>query len=141
MNTHSIVGRIGNDLELKSTSTGKKVLEFNVGVNDNQKQLDGTYKTFWFRVVAFEQKAEYISKYGYKGALVSLTTKPTVEDYKDKDGANRKAYKEIINEVSILSKKDETAHHEPVKAPQKPKVDISNVVDDESLDLPDGLTW
>jgi len=135
MNTHSFVGRIGKDLEKKITTSGKTICQFTVAVSGKRKDTEGNYPTYWFNCVAFEKTAEYLLSYGFKGAEIAVVSEPTIEEYKDKDGENKRAYKELVNEVNILSKKPDTAPQSHTNAQQKPKVDTSAVYKD--TDLPD----
>lgn len=69
INKAIIVGRITNDLELKSTSTGREVLSFSVATNRTWKDQAGTKqeKTEFHNIVAWGKQAQTIAQYFVKG--------------------------------------------------------------------------
>lgn len=69
LNRTTLLGRIGNDLELKQ-SKGYTYTEISLAISNNT--LDKSTKTWvtgtdWFRIVAYGDKAETLSKYCKKG--------------------------------------------------------------------------
>ncbi|MBR2389626.1 MAG: single-stranded DNA-binding protein, partial [Mogibacterium sp.] len=60
LNSVIITGRVGQNIELKTTGNGKYVVNFNLAV-----QNDDT--TNWIRCVAWEKTAEALNKYAHKG--------------------------------------------------------------------------
>ena len=78
MNKTIITGHLGSDPEMKYTPGGKAVTNFNVAVNDGW----GDNKiTLWYRVTAWEAKAEFCANYLKKGSkvLVEGSLKPDKE--------------------------------------------------------------
>jgi single-strand DNA-binding protein len=127
MNTHSFTGKIGKDLERKVTTTGKTVCKFTVAVSGKRKNDKGEYPTYWFNCEVWEKTAEYLLNYGFKGAEVAIVSEPVIEEYKDKDGQDKRAYKEMVNEINVLSRKPEAKQGD---TSQKPKVQMPNGVKD-----------
>lgn len=89
MNKVVLIGRPTKDLELQTTPSGKKVLLFTLAVNREYKNEEGGYDADFINCVAYEQRAELISKYVGKGDRLGVSGKIETKNY-EKDG--RKVY-------------------------------------------------
>lgn len=107
INNVVLMGRICQDLELKQTPNGKHVLSFSLAVDSNYKQQDGTYKTNFINCVAWEQKADFISRYFRKGAMIALTGELTQRTYQGQDGRNHYIYEVNVLQTSFTGEKKE----------------------------------
>ncbi len=105
MNNICIVGRIGQDPELKNTPNGIPVTSFTLAVK--RPKVKDT--TDWLPCVAWRQSAEYLCKYGKKGNLVAVTGVLTTRSYADKDGNKRTAYEILVDALNLLSESDSSA--------------------------------
>ncbi|RYG42407.1 single-stranded DNA-binding protein, partial [bacterium] len=75
------------DPELRTTNTGKNVVEFSVAVDKRVKpQSDGQPTADFFRVKAWNQQADFVSQYGGKGRLCAVDGRLESRQYNDKDG-------------------------------------------------------
>lgn len=83
LNTLAIMGRLTADPELKATSTGKKVVRFNIAVDGYGERAD------FFRVNAWDNTAEFISKYFRKGSMIAISGNLTTTTYQTEDGNDR----------------------------------------------------
>lgn len=70
INRMEISGNLGSDVKLTKTSGGKPKAIMNVCVN---RIYNGEDVPTWFRVVAYNNKAEALAKYGKKGRHILLT--------------------------------------------------------------------
>lgn len=86
MNQVNIVGRITQNPDLKETSSGKKVLNFTVAVNEKVGEED--VATF-VRCTAWGKTAETISHYFVKGKPILINGKIAVNNWKEDDGTKR----------------------------------------------------
>lgn len=102
MNSVNIIGRIGNDPELKTTQSGISVCSFTLAVK--RPRVKDT--TDWLPVVAWRQSAEYISKYAHKGNVVAVNGVLTTRKYETTNGEKRVAYEIVADSVSVLSGND-----------------------------------
>jgi len=111
-----ILGRLGKDVETKSTPAGITVT--NMSLATNWKSND-TETTEWHNIVVFGKSAEYLSKYAQKGDLIRVTGNIKTKVY-EKDG-QKKYYPEIIaNDVQIIiSKKNEQNDNKQEDVPTK----------------------
>ena len=89
MNKVVLIGRPTKDLELQTTPSGKKVLLFTLAVNRDYKNAEGGYDADFINCVAYEKRAELISKYVGKGDRLGVSGKIETKNY-EKDG--RKVY-------------------------------------------------
>lgn len=103
MNTINLTGNICNDLELKSTQSGKSVLTFNLAV----KRPFSKDTTDFIPLVVWEKNAEYLSRYGKKGSRIAVSGKLTTRKYQDKDGNNRTAFEVVCDSVEIMDSKSD----------------------------------
>jgi single-strand DNA-binding protein len=81
-------GRLGNEPELKYTTSGKAVAEFSIACDENKKNGDQWEKvsTTWLRVTIWEKDAEAVAEHLKKGDLVTVIGSLTVREYEKKDG-------------------------------------------------------
>ena len=79
MNTVSIVGRLTRDPELRKTQSGTSVLSFTTAVN--RKFKSGEQTADFINCVAWNQTADFLSKYATKGALVGIEVRIQTRNY------------------------------------------------------------
>ena len=94
MNNVNLIGRITNNLELKTIGTGK-VVNFSVAVNNKDKAT-------FINVTAFNQVAENLCKYQKKGSQIGITGYLQDNNYKDKNGNNIYTLKVMANSIEYL---------------------------------------
>lgn len=96
MNNVSLVGRIGQDLELRSTPSGQKVLNFPLAVSRAYVNKGEERKTDWLDCVAWGVTAEFISKYFRKGNNIAVVGEVQTDSFTDKEGKNRKVVRILV---------------------------------------------
>lgn len=109
-----ILGRLGQDPELKYTPNGNAVCNISVATseswtdkNTQQKQE----KTEWHRVVTWGKLAELCNQYLGKGSQVYLEGKLETRSWDDKDG-NKKYTTEIVaNTAQFIGNKNESPNN------------------------------
>lgn len=69
INKVQLLGRVGQDLELRKTDSGKSVCNISVATN---RPGDKDGKPDWHRVVCWEKTAELAAEYLKKGDLVHI---------------------------------------------------------------------
>ena len=106
MNISAISGRLVRDPELRRTTSGKAVTSFTVAV-DRPGVKD---KTDFIDCVAWEKKAEFVSRYFRKGQRIEVSGVLTTRTY-EKDGQNRKSTELRADQVFFgdSKKADDTA--------------------------------
>lgn len=94
LNKVLLIGRIGQDLELRQSKTGLPFLNFSVATTEKSKEGE---KTEWHKVVLFGKSAENTAKYCGKGSLIFIEGRLSTSKY-EKNGQT--FYKtEIIADV------------------------------------------
>lgn len=112
MNSINLVGRVAQDLELKTTQSGISVCSFTVAV-DRPKVKD---VTDFINCVAWRQSAEYLCKYGVKGSMVAISGSLQARKYEDKNGNKRTAFEVVADSLNlILPPKNESANKQPAQ--------------------------
>lgn len=127
MNNINLTGNICNDLELKSTQSGKSVLTFNLAV----KRPFTKDTTDFIPLVVWEKNADYLSRYAHKGSRIAVSGKLTTRKYQDSNGNNRTAFEVVCDSVEIMDSKgatqDDNAHS---SAPIEPHYEDLKTDDD-----------
>lgn len=98
LNKAQIIGRITQDLELKTLPNGNNVLNFSVATNYNYKTKDGekVETTEFHNVVSFGKQAEVIKQYFVKGQEIYCEGRLQTRNWEDKD-TKKKMYRTEIN--------------------------------------------
>ena len=106
-NKVQLIGNLGNDPEVISLESGKKIAKFSIATNETYKNAKGEKitDTQWHNVVAWNKTAEIIENYVAKGSEVAVEGKLTSRSYEDKDGNKRYITEVVCNEVLLLGKK------------------------------------
>ncbi len=99
MNNVSLIGRVGNDIELKTTQNGISVCDFSLAVKKGDK-------TIWLRIVAWRGTAELAAKYVKKGDLIGITGELDSRTY-EKNEEKRTIVEVIANSLHFCSNKKE----------------------------------
>ena len=106
-NRVQLIGRVGNDPEVKTFDGGKKVANINIATNYFYKNEKGerVEQTEWHRVVAWGKTAEIIEQYVTKGKEIAVDGKLTHRSYDDKDGTKRFITEVVVSDVQLLGSK------------------------------------
>ncbi|MCK6528383.1 single-stranded DNA-binding protein [Myxococcota bacterium] len=105
VNRAVIVGTLGRDPEVRSTTSGTAVATFTVATNRRVKSDDGNghvEETEWHRIVAFGSLAENCGRYLQKGRSVYLEGRLRSREWKDKDGNPRHTTEIVAQDVTFL---------------------------------------
>ena len=89
LNSLIIKGRIGNDLVLKTTPTGKETCSFRLAVDNGAKDQNGKKEADWFDVVAWGNTATFLTRYFQKGRAIIVIGSLRSRKYTDNNGNTR----------------------------------------------------
>lgn len=106
INISVLTGRLTSDVEVRSTSNGVPVCNFTIAVNRNYRAGE-EQQTDFINVVAWRQRAEFISKYFKKGSMIGIEGAIQTRKYQDKDGNNRTAFEVVVNNAQFVESKRE----------------------------------
>lgn len=104
MNKSIFMGRLTSTPELKHTKDGIAVCTFVLAV-DRPNSKNKEKETDWLTIVAWRNKAEFVSKYLTKGRKVLITATARTRTYEDKDGNNHKITEFIADDIEFCDKK------------------------------------
>lgn len=92
-----LIGRLGNNPEIRYTNTGTAVANFNLATSENWNDKNGQRqeRTEWHRVVVWGKLAELCEKYLAKGRQCFVEGRLQTRSWDDKDG-NKKYTTEIV---------------------------------------------
>ena len=105
-NKVQLIGRVGQDPEVKTLEGGKKLATVSIATNDvyYKENGDKVEQTEWHRVTAWGTTADIIEKYVTKGKEIGIEGKLTHRSYDDKNGEKRYVTEIVANEVLLLGK-------------------------------------
>lgn len=106
LNTVILCGRLTTDVELKSTPSGTHVCTFTLAVN-RRFSKEGEQQADFISVVAWKERAEFISKYFKKGASLCITGSIQTRSWKDQNGNNRYATEVVAEQAMFVDSKSE----------------------------------
>lgn len=130
-----LMGRICNDLELKSTQNGVSVLSFRLAVDRNYQPKDAEKTADFINIVAWRSTAEFISKYFSKGRLILLEGEIQTRSYDDANGAKQWVTEVVVSQAKFTgeAKKDSNSSGmPPVSTAVPPPEEIKQFVEGET---------
>lgn len=95
INNCTFTGRLGSDVELKQTQTGKSVARFRLAVGGFHKD-----ETHWLDFEAWGKMAETLTQYRHKGDTVGLTAHAVVDTW-EKDGQKHSRVKFVVDNLPL----------------------------------------
>ena len=106
-NRVQLIGNLGNNPEIITLESGKKLAKFSIATNETYKNAQGekVTDTQWHNVVAWNKTAEIVEKYLEKGKEVMIEGKLTSRSFEDKEGNKRYIAEVICNELLMLGNK------------------------------------
>jgi single-strand DNA-binding protein len=105
-----LLGNVGKDPEIRSTTGGTMVASFGLATTDRTKDAQGNWqdKTEWHNIVAYGRLAEIIRDYVKKGHKLFIEGRLTTRNWDDKESGQKKYRTEIIvNDLSLLSGRED----------------------------------
>jgi single-strand DNA-binding protein len=91
LNKAMIIGRLGQDPEVRYTQSNTAVATLNVATTERYKDRNGELQenTEWHRIVAWGRLAEICQQYLKKGSLAYFEGPIQTREWEDKDGQKR----------------------------------------------------
>ena len=106
-NRVQLIGNLGNNPEIITLESGKKLAKLSLATNESYKNAQGEKitNTEWHNLVAWGKTADIIEKYVVKGTEIAIEGKLTSRSYEDKDGNTRYVTEVVVNELLMLGNK------------------------------------
>jgi single-strand DNA-binding protein len=111
VNSVVLIGRIGQEPELKYGETGTARMKFSLAVNESWTDADGVKKehTNWINCVVWKKRAEGLSKYLYKGMKIAVRGKLTARSWENEDGTKGRTTEVVVRDLEFFGTKKETS--------------------------------
>ncbi len=106
-NKVQLIGNLGNDPEIITLESGKKLAKFAIATNENYKNAQGekVTDTQWHNIIAWNKTADVVEQYVTKGKEIAVEGKLTSRSYEDKEGQTRYITEVVVNELLLLGSK------------------------------------
>jgi len=108
LNKVSLIGNLGNDPEVRTTTGGSKVATFSLATSRSWNSASGEKqeKTEWHRCVVWNTKgsglADVVEKYCHKGDKLYVEGRIEYRQWQDKDGQTRYTTEINVREMLML---------------------------------------
>lgn len=107
LNKVQLIGRLGQEPQLKYTRTGSPIANFAVATDESFIDRDGNKqnRTEWHRIVVFQKTAENCGRYLHKGSLVYVEGSLQTHKWQDQQGIDRYMTEVKAQRVVFLDKR------------------------------------
>jgi single-strand DNA-binding protein len=115
LNKVSLIGNLGNDPEVRSTTGGNRVATFSLATSRSWNDASGTRqeKTEWHRCVVWNTKtsqlADIVERYVKKGDKLYVEGRIEYRQWQDKDGQTRYSTEINVRELIMLTSRSQSA--------------------------------
>ncbi len=105
-NTVQLIGRLGNDPQIKTFDSGKRMATFSIATNEvyYNNQGEKVEDTQWHNIVVWGKKSEVVESYLKKGSEIAVQGKLVNRSY-EKDGERKYITEIIVNDFLMMDKK------------------------------------
>lgn len=155
LNRVILMGRITQDLELRTTSGGTSVLTFNIAVDRGYVKQGEERQADFITCVAWRQQADFINRYFSKGRMIAIEGNLRTRTYDDKNGTKHYVTEVYVDGVSFTGERADGgnasyASNSPYKArtpeagykePANQSISIGGLDDFEEILSDDGVPF
>ncbi len=122
LNKVFLIGRLGKDPEMKTTPSGKSVLNITLASSEFYKDKAGNKqeRTEWHRVVLWDRLAEIVESYCQKGSQIFVEGSLQTREWEDKEGNKRYTTEIVGRNIQLLDPKKEGRSSQPTKQSNYP---------------------
>lgn len=117
LNQVTIIGRLGQAPERRSTTTGLAIANMSVATTTTRKadfsNDQWQEETEWHKCTAFGKQAEYIHRYGSKGRLVYLLGRLQTRKWTDNGGTDHYTTSILVDQFQFLDKGEQVQPRSP----------------------------
>tara|TARA_Y200000002_G_scaffold383247_1_gene404401 strand:+ start:10459 stop:10884 length:426 start_codon:yes stop_codon:yes gene_type:complete len=114
-----LVGNVGNEPEIRYTSSGQAVANLSLATSEVWKDKttgDKQERTEWHRIVSFGKSAEIVRDYIKKGSKLFVEGSLKTRKWEDKNGVERYTTEVVSNEIQMLdSRGDQNSAPSPAQ--------------------------
>lgn len=113
LNVVAIMGRLVADPELRTTTQGHSVCSFRIACDRSYVQQGQQRQADFIDIVAWQQQADFVSKYFRKGSMIAVEGRLQTRNYQDKNGNSRTAVEVVANNISFAGAKRQDGQNAP----------------------------
>ncbi len=108
-NKVQLIGHIGNNPDVRTTESGKKMARFSMATNEVYRNTKGekVTETQWHNLIAWGKVAELSERYLSKGREVAIEGKLINRSFSTKEGVKKYITEIQVNELLMLGGKPE----------------------------------
>jgi single-strand DNA-binding protein len=120
LNRATLIGRLGQDPEVRYTPNGAAVTNFSLATSETWKDKDSgekREKTQWHRIKTWQRLAEICGEYLTKGQRVYIEGRIETREWEDRDGIKR-YITEIIATNMVMLDGGRSKQDRPASSPQ-----------------------
>jgi single-strand DNA-binding protein len=147
VNKVTLVGNLGNDPEIRTTSGGNKVASFSLATSRQWNSASGEKqeKTEWHKCVAWNQGsrgtglADIIERYVRKGDKLYVEGRIEYRQYEDKEKQTRYVTEINVREIVLLGGRGGGGGGEDGPAPARAKAAAGGAKGDDFEEFPNAL--
>lgn len=105
-NSVQLIGRLGNDPQIRNFESGKQMATFSLATNESYYNNKGekVNDTQWHNIVVWGKKAQVVDDYLKKGSEIALEGKLVNRSY-EKEGEKKFVTEIVMNELLMIDKK------------------------------------
>ena len=109
-NSVKLIGRLGQDPEVKTLDKGNKVTKFSIATLDSFTAKDGIKQdqTQWHNIVVWGNLAGICEKYLKKGKEIAIDGRLTYRTWEDKNGTKHTSSEIVANEMLFVGANNES---------------------------------
>lgn len=123
-NTQTILGRVGQDPELRHTAAGTAVVNFSLADTD---VWDEKEETTWHRCFLFGKAAEIVAQYVKKGDMFFVQGRTVQRKFTDKNGQERTSHEVKVKDFAFVGGGNRDAQSGGDNEPQmRPRDDLDD---------------
>ncbi|MCX7985130.1 MAG: single-stranded DNA-binding protein [Bacteroidetes bacterium] len=130
-----LIGNLGQDPEVRYTSTGIAVASFSIATNEtykDQQEQKIKERTQWHNIIAWNKLAEICSQYLKRGSKVYIEGKIQYRTFDDKNGVRRTVTEIIADQLVMLDSRGDAGS----VTPESKTNEISNAIPDAQTGVP-----
>ena len=107
-NSVKLIGRLGQDPEVKTLDKGNKFAKFSLATSDSYIGKDGNKQeqTQWHNIVVWGNLAVICEKYLKKGKEIAIDGRLTYRNWEDKNGTKHTSSEIVLNELLFVGQND-----------------------------------
>jgi single-strand DNA-binding protein len=112
-----LIGNVGRDPEVRTTTKGVKVVNFSMATQRRVKQKDDKWEslTDWHNITAYAKSAEICENYVFKGKQIYIEGSLRTDSW-EKDGKKHSKTVVVANNIQLLGKKESDKKEAPAPA-------------------------